>query len=136
MGPNIISHTARCAWPLLRRGAIPHEKWPYPEGLSVLVQIQHPSTSTTWDQNRARSLLARHTGDGVGEVEARETSRAGRVVERICARLATTLELFLAFTRRGHWYLLPLVVVLLSIGSLLVVAASSPLVAPFIYTLF
>ncbi|MEO6710106.1 MAG: DUF5989 family protein [Planctomycetota bacterium] len=37
---------------------------------------------------------------------------------------------------RGHWYLMPLLVVLLSIGSLLVVAASSPLIAPFIYTLF
>jgi hypothetical protein len=55
---------------------------------------------------------------------------------KLGARIATTLELFLAFTRRGHWYLLPLVVVLLSIGSLLVVAASSPLVAPFIYVLF
>ncbi|MBK7642011.1 MAG: hypothetical protein IPJ19_03015 [Planctomycetes bacterium] len=58
------------------------------------------------------------------------------VLYKLGRRVATTLELFLAFTRRGHWYLLPLVVVLLSIGSLLVVAASSPLVAPFIYTLF
>lgn len=58
------------------------------------------------------------------------------ILIKLGARLATTVELFLAFTRRGHWYLLPLVVVLLSIGSLLVVAASSPLVAPFIYTLF
>ena len=31
---------------------------------------------------------------------------------------------------------MPLLVVLLTVGSLLVVAASSPLVAPFIYTLF
>ena len=38
--------------------------------------------------------------------------------------------------KRGHWYLMPLVVILLTVGSLLVVAASSPLVAPFIYTLF
>jgi hypothetical protein len=51
-------------------------------------------------------------------------------------RLGTVVELIVAFTRRGHWYLLPLVVVLLTLGSLLVVAASSPLVAPFIYTLF
>ncbi len=58
------------------------------------------------------------------------------ILVKLGARIATTLELFLSFTRRGHWYLLPLVVVLLSIGSLLVVAASSPLVAPFIYTLF
>ena len=45
-------------------------------------------------------------------------------------------ELIGAFIGRGHWYLMPLVTVLLTIGSLLVVAASSPLVAPFIYTLF
>ena len=51
-------------------------------------------------------------------------------------RLGTILELMKAFTLRGHWYLMPLVVVLLTIGSLLVVAASSPLIAPFIYTLF
>lgn len=58
------------------------------------------------------------------------------VLYKLGRRIATTFELFVSFTRRGHWYLLPLVVVLLSIGSLLVVAASSPLVAPFIYTLF
>ena len=51
-------------------------------------------------------------------------------------RLGTITELVTAFVRRGHWYLMPLVVVLLTVGSLLVVAASSPLVAPFIYTLF
>ncbi|HVS11574.1 MAG TPA: DUF5989 family protein [Planctomycetota bacterium] len=51
-------------------------------------------------------------------------------------RIATTFELYRCFVLRGHWYLVPLVVVLLSIGSLLVVAASSPLIAPFIYTLF
>jgi len=51
-------------------------------------------------------------------------------------RLGTVVELLWAFTKRGHWYLMPLVVVLLTVGSLLVVAASSPLVAPFIYTLF
>jgi hypothetical protein len=58
------------------------------------------------------------------------------VVIKLGRRLTTSGELFTAFTRRGHWYLMPLVVVLLSIGSLLVVAASSPLIAPFIYTLF
>jgi hypothetical protein len=58
------------------------------------------------------------------------------VLYKLGRRIATTLELLGSFTRRGHWYLLPLVVVLLSIGSLLVVAASSPLVAPFIYVLF
>jgi hypothetical protein len=58
------------------------------------------------------------------------------VAWKLGRRLGTILELLRAFTLRGHWYLMPLVVVLLSIGSLLVVAASSPLIAPFIYTLF
>jgi hypothetical protein len=60
----------------------------------------------------------------------------GFVLYKLGRRLATIAELFAAFVGRGHWYLMPLVVVLLSVGSLLVVAASSPLVAPFIYTLF
>jgi hypothetical protein len=60
----------------------------------------------------------------------------GFVLFKLGRRLSTIAELFAAFVGRGHWYLMPLVVVLLSVGSLLVVAASSPLVAPFIYTLF
>lgn len=60
----------------------------------------------------------------------------GFVAYKLGRRLGTIAELLKAFTLRGHWYLMPLVVVLLSIGSLLVVAASSPLIAPFIYTLF
>jgi hypothetical protein len=60
----------------------------------------------------------------------------GFVAWKLGRRIATILELLKAFTLRGHWYLIPLVVVLLTIGSLLVVAASSPLIAPFIYTLF
>lgn len=60
----------------------------------------------------------------------------GFVAYKLGRRLGTITELIKAFTLRGHWYLMPLVVVLLTIGSLLVVAASSPLIAPFIYTLF
>lgn len=60
----------------------------------------------------------------------------GFIVYKLGRRTGTILELFGAFVGRGHWYLMPLVVVLLTVGSLLVVAASSPLVAPFIYTLF
>ncbi len=58
------------------------------------------------------------------------------VAYKLGRRLGTIAELIKAFTLRGHWYLMPLVMVLLSVGSLLVVAASSPLIAPFIYTLF
>jgi len=60
----------------------------------------------------------------------------GFVAWKLGSRLMTIFELLKAFVLRGHWYLMPLVVVLLTIGSLLVVAASSPLIAPFIYTLF
>lgn len=48
----------------------------------------------------------------------------------------TVCDLLWTFGRRGHWYLAPLLIVMVSIGALLVAAASSPLVAPFIYTLF
>lgn len=60
----------------------------------------------------------------------------GFVLYKLGRRVGTITELITAFTRRGHWYLMPLLVILLTIGSLLVVAASSPFVAPFIYTLF
>jgi hypothetical protein len=60
----------------------------------------------------------------------------GFIAYKLGRRLGTIAELLAAFVMRGHWYLMPLVVVLLTVGSLLVVAASSPLVAPFIYTLF
>lgn len=51
-------------------------------------------------------------------------------------RLPVMAELFGTFVRRGQWYMLPVLVGLLSVGGLLVVAASSPWLAPFIYTLF
>lgn len=60
----------------------------------------------------------------------------GFVLYKLGRRVGTITELISAFARRGHWYLMPLLVILLTIGSLLVVAASSPFVAPFIYTLF
>ncbi|MFT7076053.1 MAG: hypothetical protein ACJA0P_002067, partial [Planctomycetota bacterium] len=58
------------------------------------------------------------------------------VLYKLGDRVGTIVELMKAFTLRGHWYLMPLLTVLLTVGSLLVVAASSPLIAPFIYTLF
>jgi hypothetical protein len=51
-------------------------------------------------------------------------------------RFGIITELYIDFTNRGHWYMMPLLAVMLAIGSLLIVAASSPFVAPFIYTLF
>lgn len=58
------------------------------------------------------------------------------IIYKLGPRIDTILELLFAFVRRGHWYLMPLVTILVTIGSLLLVAASSPLIAPFIYTLF
>jgi len=60
----------------------------------------------------------------------------GFVLWKTARRLDSVVELLVAFARRGHWYMLPLLGVLLCIGTLLVVAATSPFVAPFIYTLF
>lgn len=51
-------------------------------------------------------------------------------------RISTVFELMGAMADRGHWYMVPLLVILLAIGTLLVAAASNPFVAPFIYTLF
>ena len=60
----------------------------------------------------------------------------GFVAFKSAGRIGTIAELLATFARRGHWYMLPLLAVMVSIGTLLIVAASSPFVAPFIYTLF
>jgi lysophospholipase L1-like esterase len=60
----------------------------------------------------------------------------GAVVWYLRKRVAVMAELFGTFVRRGQWYMLPVLTGLLTIGALLVVAASSPWLAPFIYTLF
>jgi hypothetical protein len=51
------------------------------------------------------------------------------------SRFGTIRELFGALVDRGHWYMVPMLVVMLTISVLLVVA-QNPIVAPFIYTLF
>ena len=51
-------------------------------------------------------------------------------------KLSIIREVYGSFLRRGLWYMIPLLVAMLSIGGLLVVASSSPFLAPFIYTLF
>ncbi len=61
---------------------------------------------------------------------------AGAIVWTLRRRLPVMVEVFFTFVRRGQWYLLPALAGLLSIGGLLVVAAASPWLAPFIYTLF
>lgn len=52
-------------------------------------------------------------------------------------RKVTTIgSLVLSTWDRGHWYMLPVIFILLTIGLLLVAAAASPVLSPFIYTLF
>lgn len=58
------------------------------------------------------------------------------LVVKMADKLAMIREVYGAFLRRGLWYMIPLIVAMLSIGGLLVVASSSPFIAPFIYTLF
>jgi len=60
----------------------------------------------------------------------------GYLLFKMSAKLGIMKEIYGSFVRRGDWYMLPLLVAMLSIGGLLVVASSSPFLAPFIYTLF
>ncbi|MFT7462186.1 MAG: hypothetical protein ACI9EF_000524 [Pseudohongiellaceae bacterium] len=51
-------------------------------------------------------------------------------------KFSTVSGLILSAWDRGHWYMLPVIFVLMTVGLLLVAAAASPVLSPFIYTLF
>jgi hypothetical protein len=51
-------------------------------------------------------------------------------------KIGTVGALVLSTWDRGHWYMLPVIFIMLTIGLLLVAAAASPVLSPFIYTLF
>lgn len=51
-------------------------------------------------------------------------------------KFSTVGGLILSAWDRGHWYMLPAIFVLMTVGLLLVAAAASPVLSPFIYTLF
>lgn len=51
-------------------------------------------------------------------------------------KITTVGSLVLSAWDRGHWYVLPVLFVLVTIGLVLVAAAASPVLSPFIYTLF
>jgi len=59
----------------------------------------------------------------------------GKAGQRIKARLGIVGELLSFLWQQKLWWMIPMVVVLLLFGILLIAAQSSPL-APFIYTLF
>ena len=97
--------------------------------LGQLLQRHHGVILRRWN-----GISVRQDVDGSGDAGGRRRAKGELLVQTLVIRAVA--ELLKAFTLRGHWYLMPLVVILLSVGSLLVVAASSPLIAPFIYTLF
>jgi len=51
-------------------------------------------------------------------------------------KFATVCGVVLSAWDRGHWYMLPVIFILMTVGLLLVAAAASPVLSPFIYTLF
>ncbi len=51
-------------------------------------------------------------------------------------KFATAGALILSTWDRGHWYMLPVLFIMMTIGLLLAAAAASPVLSPFIYTLF
>lgn len=52
------------------------------------------------------------------------------------SKFTTVAGLMLSAWDRGHWYMLPVLFILMTVGLLLVAAAASPVLSPFIYTLF
>lgn len=144
--PAAVGRQAKGGWP----------KWPlWYLGLTLLLGTLY--SRTYQDEPAGRSYLrvalllavVFATALGVSALVGSLSPTAGRIVlvglvialltfvaYKLGDRIGTIAELLRAFAMRGHWYLMPLLSVLLTVGSLLVVAASSPLVAPFIYTLF
>ncbi len=51
-------------------------------------------------------------------------------------KAGTVVALIVSAWDRGHWYMLPVIFVLMTVGLVLVAAAASPVLSPFIYTLF
>jgi len=56
-------------------------------------------------------------------------------VQTFTQRMSTAGELFSFFWRNKHWWMLPVIFVVLVLGVVIVLAQSSA-IAPFIYTLF
>lgn len=58
------------------------------------------------------------------------------MLNRTKSRLGVIAELFGFLWKRKMWWLIPMIVLLMLVGVLLIIAAASPALAPFIYTLF
>lgn len=57
-------------------------------------------------------------------------------VRQLANRASIVRELFAFLWQRKLWWLIPLVALVVVVGLLLLFAQSSPVVAPFVYTLF
>lgn len=59
-----------------------------------------------------------------------------RMARRIQGGLSTSRELVRSVWRGPYWWLVPIMAVLLPAAVLFIVLQASPVVAPFVYTLF
>ena len=57
-------------------------------------------------------------------------------LRRLASRLATVGAVLAHFARRGSWFFLPLVIILLLAGVLLLVTSGLGYIAPFVYSIF
>lgn len=59
-----------------------------------------------------------------------------RLLKKIRGGLQTAWELIVSVWRGPHWWLVPVVLILLPAAALLVFLQTVPIVAPFVYTVF
>jgi hypothetical protein len=135
-------------------GSMP--RWPFVVGaiwlvLSTLYALSYRDESRPLAFVKVGALIALVVGivlgfgwliEALGPTAGRLTALVlvggfvGYLFWKMLPKLSIMREVHASFVRHGKWYMLPLIVVMLSIGGLLVVASSSPFIAPFIYTLF
>jgi len=50
--------------------------------------------------------------------------------------ISTLYELLHGLHKRGHWWLIPLIIIMLPLSLFFILVQAIPIVAPFVYTLF
>lgn len=60
----------------------------------------------------------------------------GLILKHAAPKVSTVGAVILSTWDRGNWFLLPCLFIMLTLGLLLAAAAASPVLSPFIYTLF
>ena len=155
-GPSATPVTAAAAAILDAPAADPAPRWPFVLGavwllLSTLYALSYRYEPFWSAYLKVAAMIGAvllilfvfgHLAGWLGPVWGRRIGLAivagvvGYLLIKMAAKLGIMREVYGSFVRRGDWYMLPLIVAMLSIGGLLVVASSSPFIAPFIYTLF